>query len=165
MHSPNSWKMALQFRRPSSIFGNLRTILLKDFIVVPLDALRCTASMILASNFVSGTHSFCRVSDFVTAPPMSLLISLCLEIRSTPRQNLVSCKTRQLFNVLFVRNIQTLSDSKIIKTRSRFNIWGGNKNKNRGIIDKGQVSHQTINVTRIRTKANKKVKEEKKNLF
>lgn len=68
---PNCWKIALQFLKLSSIFGNFKIILLNDFMVLPSDALRCIASTILASSFVSGTQAFLGESPFPTTPPIA----------------------------------------------------------------------------------------------
>lgn len=50
---PNCLKISLHFLRLSSILGNFKIMLLNDFIELPSDALRCMASTILVSSFVS----------------------------------------------------------------------------------------------------------------
>lgn len=68
---PNCSKISLQFLKLSSIFGNFNIMLLKDFTLVPWDDLRCMASTILASSFVSGTEAFLGDSAFPTTPPIA----------------------------------------------------------------------------------------------
>lgn len=69
---PNCSNISLHFLKLSSIFGNFKIMLLSDFIAVPSPALRCIASTILASSFVSGIQASLEDSGFPTKPPIPI---------------------------------------------------------------------------------------------
>lgn len=66
---PNSLKISLHFLRLSSILGNFKIMLLNDFMELPSAALRCMASTILVSSFVSVIQPLDE-SPLPNAPPI-----------------------------------------------------------------------------------------------